>query len=253
MTGSPPPRPPRVLTDRERAALVAACDAFHPTLVPEGTDDPSLFAASATSLGVPAAAEDAVGILAPADRSALKRLLRLLESPILPLLIGKPRRISKLKSADRERLLRAMSTSRLPFLRSGFQALRRLSSFLFYSTTDETGGNATWPRIGYTPSPQSMVGASTIRTMRYDTDATVDCDVCVIGSGAGGGIVAGELVARGLQGRRHRKRTGRPGPEFLAGRVGRNTPAVSRQRPRLRRTISACRSSPARVSAAAPR
>ncbi len=199
MTGSPPPRPPRVLTDRERAALVAACDAFHPTLAAEGTDDPSLFVASATSLGVPAAAEEAIGILAPADRSALKRLLRLLESPILPLLIGKPRRISKLKSADRERLLRAMSTSRLPFLRSGFQALRRLSSFLFYSTTDETGCNATWPRIGYTPSPKSMVGASTIRTMRYDTDATVDCDVCVIGSGAGGGIVAGELVARGFR------------------------------------------------------
>ncbi len=199
MTGSPPPRPLRVLSDRERAALVAACDAFHPTLAAEGTDDPSLFVASATSLGVPAAAEEAIGMLAAADRSALKRLLRLLESPVLPLLIGKPRRISKLKSADRERLLRAMSTSRLPFLRSGFQALRRLSSFLFYSATDEAGCNATWPRIGYTPSPKSTVGASTIRTMRYDTDATVDCDVCVIGSGAGGGIVAGELVARGFR------------------------------------------------------
>lgn len=189
----------RLLSDRERTALVAVCDAFHPSLVPEGKDNPALFAASATNLGVPVAAEEAIGALAPRERAALRRLLRLLESPFLPLLIGKPKRISRLKAEDRERLLRAMSTSRLPLLRSGFQALKRLSSFLFYSSTDKAGRNATWPSIGYVPAPKGMVGASAIRTMRYDADATVECDICVIGSGAGGGTVAGELAARGYK------------------------------------------------------
>ncbi len=189
--------PPRPLTERERAALAAACDAFHPSLTPEGTDDPTLFSASATSLGVPRAAEDAIDMLAPADRRALLRLLRLLEGPFLGLTIGKPRRLSAMKPADRDRLLRSMSTSRIPPLRSGFQALRRLSSFLYYSATDTTGHSPVWPRIGYTPSPRGPVGASSVRSMRYDTDATVDCDVCVVGSGAGGGTVAGELSARG--------------------------------------------------------
>ena len=138
-------------------------------------------------------------MLAPADRRALLRLLRLLEGPLLGLTIGKPRRLSAMKPADRDRLLRSMSTSRIPPLRSGFQALRRLSSFLYYSTTDKTGHNAVWPRIGYTPSPRGAVGASSVRSMRYDTDATVDCDVCVVGSGAGGGTVAGELSARGYK------------------------------------------------------
>ena len=191
--------PPRPLTERERAALAAACDAFHPSLAPEGTDDPTLFSASATSLGVPRAAEDAIDMLAPADRRALLRLLRLLEGPLLGLTIGKPRRLSAMTPADRDRLLRSMSTSRIPPLRSGFQALRRLSSFLYYSTTDKTGHNAVWPRIGYTPSPRGAVGASSVRSMRYDTDATVDCDVCVVGSGAGGGTVAGELSTRGYK------------------------------------------------------
>ncbi len=190
---------PRPLTERERAALTAACDAFHPSLAPEGADDPTLFSASAASLGVPRAAEDAIDMLAPADRRALLRLLRLLEGPLLGLTIGKPRRLSAMKPADRDRLLRSMSTSRLPPLRSGFQALRRLSSFLYYSTTDKTGHNAVWPRIGYTPSPRGAVGASSVRSMRYDTDSTVDCDVCVVGSGAGGGTVAGELSARGYK------------------------------------------------------
>jgi choline dehydrogenase-like flavoprotein len=194
MTGSPRP-----LTERERAALAAACDAFHPSLAPEGTDDPTLFSASATSLGVPRAAEDAIDALAPSDRQALLRLLRLLGGPLLGLTIGKPRRLSAMKPADRERLLRSMATSRIPPLRSGFQALRRLSSFLYYSTTDKTGHNVVWPRIGYTPSPRGAVGASSVRSMRYDTDATVDCDVCVVGSGAGGGTVAGELSTRGYK------------------------------------------------------
>jgi choline dehydrogenase-like flavoprotein len=190
----------RPLTDRERAALAAACDAIHPALAPEGTDDPTLFAASASSQGVPRVAEEAIVQLAPDDRSALTRLLRLLAGP-LPglLLIGKPRRISAMREADRQRLLHAMSTSWLPPMRSGFQALKRLSSFLYYSATDASGRNAAWPRIGYTPSPQGVVGAGAIRSMRYDTQATVDCDVCVIGSGAGGGTVAGELSTRGYK------------------------------------------------------
>ncbi|HEY2163264.1 MAG TPA: FAD-dependent oxidoreductase [Gemmatimonadaceae bacterium] len=191
--------PPRPLTERERAALVAACDAFHPSLAPEGTDDPTLFSASASNLGVPRAAEDAVNALATADRGALLRLLRLFDGPLLGLTIGKPRRLSAMKQADRERLLRSMSMSRIPPLRRGFQALRRLSSFLYYSATDKTGHNAVWPRIGYTPSPRGAVGASSVRSMRFDTDATVDCDVCVVGSGAGGGTVAGELSTRGYK------------------------------------------------------
>lgn len=191
--------PGRPLTERERAALVAVCDAFHPALDAEGTDDPTLFGASAASQGVPAAAEAAIRSLAASDRAALTRLLRLLASPLPGLFIGKPRGIAAMQPDDRERLLRSMSTSWFPPFRTGFQALKRLSSFLFYSVPDRTGFNATWPRIGYTPSPRGMVGAGSVRSMRFDSESTVDCDVCVVGSGAGGGTVAGELSLRGFK------------------------------------------------------
>ena len=54
--------------------------------------------------------------------------------------------------AQRTRLLIALSTSAVPQLRSGFHALKRLSSFMFYSVTDERGESRVWPRIHYEPS-----------------------------------------------------------------------------------------------------
>lgn len=189
----------RPLSDRERAALAAVCDAFHPALTPEDGDDPALFAIAATTVGVPRAAEEAIHSLGLKERKALVRLLRLLAGPLPGLLIGRPRALARMDAATRERLLRAMSTSRIAPLRSAFQALRRLSSFLYYSVSDRAGGSPVWPRIGYETAPAGAIGATAIRTLRYDTEAVADCDVCVIGSGAGGGTVAGELTSRGYR------------------------------------------------------
>src|SRR5437773_2440703 len=49
------------------------------------------------------------------------------------------------------------------------------------------------------PSSQPMPGAETLRAVTFDTSTTIDCDVCIIGSGAGGGTVAGELTTKGLR------------------------------------------------------
>ena len=54
---------------------------------------------------------------------------------------------------QRERLLLTLATSPVPQLRSGFQALKRLTNFLSYSATDGLGENMTWRSIGYRPSP----------------------------------------------------------------------------------------------------
>ena len=64
---------------------------------------------------------------------------------------------------------------------------------------DQRGQNRIWPAIGYTPSSQPAPGAETLRVVTFDTSTTIDCDVCVIGSGAGGGTVAGELTAKGIR------------------------------------------------------
>jgi choline dehydrogenase-like flavoprotein len=76
--------------------------------------------------------------------------------------------------------------------------LKRLGLFFHYGRLDEqTGVNPLWAEIGYpgprTP-PREVAKAIVPLTI---TDTTLDADVVVIGSGAGGGVVAAELAAAG--------------------------------------------------------
>ncbi|HSQ29038.1 MAG TPA: GMC family oxidoreductase [Gemmatimonadaceae bacterium] len=187
------------LTDSERDVLRAVCEAFHPSLPATGEDDRVLFGTSALDVGVPQAAERAIELLPAIERAEVRQLLRLMDGRMFgALLCGVPRGIVEMSDSDRERVLVAMSTRRLPQLRSGFQALKRLTSFLFYSVTDDAGTNPLWPRIGFAPSSLPPARPEPLRLTRIGRSTTLDCDVCVVGSGAGGGVVAAELAGRGM-------------------------------------------------------
>lgn len=140
------PKAGSILSDRERAVLTALCDAFHPRLTPEPGDDERLFSANPAELGVPGAAEKWMGALATAQQNELKQLLRLLDSRVVGLILaGVPRGASAMTLEERVRLLQRLSTNRVPQLRSGFQAVRRLSSFLMYAGIDAGESNRLWP------------------------------------------------------------------------------------------------------------
>jgi choline dehydrogenase-like flavoprotein len=188
-----------VLSERERAVLAAVCDAFHPPLAAGPGDDERLFAASAVDMGVPAAAEDAINLLGPAQRAELRRLLRLLDNGMVGFFLSRSARgVSAMTAEERGRLLTAMSTSTIPQVRSGFQALKRLSSFLFYSIGGGDGSNPALMALGYTPSSRPPAGAPLLEVTSVSGPRTFDADVCVVGSGAGGGVVAAALAAKGL-------------------------------------------------------
>jgi choline dehydrogenase-like flavoprotein len=128
-----------------------------------------------------------------ADRAEIDLLLRVFESRVLNLLLaGIPQPFTRMTTARRERYLRGWATSRLPQRRKAFQALKRLTTVTHY--TSAAGGRT----IGY-PGPLGPPPPTPkpIRPLVITQDTTLDCDVVIIGSGAGGGVVAGELAAGG--------------------------------------------------------
>jgi choline dehydrogenase-like flavoprotein len=122
-------------------------------------------------------------------------------SPMFGLLVaGRPNGFAQLPEHAREAALRHMAESRLPLLRQSFQALKRAVAFIFYSATGGDG-NPTWQAIGYTPNrPTGAVSVpKPIRLLPVTGDLELTADAVVIGSGAGGSVVAAELAAAGSE------------------------------------------------------
>jgi choline dehydrogenase-like flavoprotein len=175
------------VTNRDRA-LAAVCDAFAP-----GDQDRL---PSASALGVPERLRaELVALHQPALLQEFDRLLDTIESPVLnAALTGRPVRFSSLSQDQREAYLRRWAGSRLPLKRRAFQVLKRLTLLYTYGAPD----SPYWKWAGYAPPelvPPAEPAALTIR--QPSPGETVEADVCVIGSGAGGGVAAAVLAARG--------------------------------------------------------
>lgn len=186
------------LSASQRITLSAICDTFLPSLEPRDDEPPRLFSLSAAELKVPEAIEEAVGHLRTAQQREFRLLLGALGNPLAVLaLCGRFSSFADLAASERADVLLRMANSPVPQLRTAFQVLKRLSTYLFYAVMPDGGDNPTWPEIGYTPSPNPPAIERPLRVTVADRDRQVDCDVCVVGSGAGGSVIAAELAAAG--------------------------------------------------------
>jgi long-chain-alcohol oxidase len=182
------------LNARQRRALEDICNAF----CPSGDGLPS-----ATELGVPDAIADAIAKNPRAsERRQLAALLSAWNSPLLGPLGGAGfKGFGELPARDRERALLAWGDSRLPQRRAVFQALRK-AALLFYYMLPGPGGarNPAWDAIGYDGPLGPLEGAppKALETTLPGSDGRLECDVVIVGSGAGGGAAAGVLAGAGL-------------------------------------------------------
>ena len=108
-----------MIGDRERATLVSVCGTF----VPDG--NPGVIADAIIS--------ELAALGRPKLLADLRRFLRLIDTRVVNLaLVRRPVVFSDLVQRDREAYLRRWADSRIPLLRSGFQAVKRLSLFIAY-------------------------------------------------------------------------------------------------------------------------
>ncbi|MBM7845199.1 FAD-dependent oxidoreductase [Herpetosiphon giganteus] len=190
------------LTTKEFTILTSICNTLLPSLEPPAGSSEILAAyyrRSASDLRV------AEGIVAKLGEQSLtiqhdiRRFLSLFSVPVISRwLINKHRAFVELEHADRERYLDALANSRLKLLRQGFQGLKRLAGLIYFTTLDQQGHNPNWPILDYIPADSRPTAKKApIIPATLQTQVDLETDVIVIGSGAGGSVVASELAQAG--------------------------------------------------------
>ncbi len=171
------------ISDEQRRGLVSLCDTFVPSIA-RGPDRHGLWARSASDLAVPAVLEL---ILAEGDGADHQRLIKLLDDLGTNGFCAAP-------LARREAVLDAQRDA------ASVAQLRNICLTLFYGLSDGSGANPNWPAIRY-PGPGALEPATRHAVEPIDAEAlepVVVADVCVVGSGAGGGVAAAILAEAGL-------------------------------------------------------
>ena len=180
--------------ETQRATLTALCETYVPSVEVDSGDplERDFMARSATDMEVPAQIEEMLSeAMLPDELAALGGLLDALAAEdfsILPV-EGRTAVVHGFRDGD-------------PDAKLGLDQLRALTLLFFYALPDEQGGNPNWEAIGY-PGPASAPpdAAAAPKTIAVEEvggeSATLTADACIVGSGAGGSVIAAQLAAAG--------------------------------------------------------
>ena len=175
------------LTDAQRRVIGALADTYVAAVPPpDGRDPDGFYARTGSQAGAPVAAEMALGRIDPTLAAGLLMLIDALDQ------MG----FADTPVEGREGILNAVAASS-PEAGAGVAGLRTMMLAFSYSMVDETGTNPFWRTIGF-PAPGTAPALPHQITPEQAADAQpIDADAVVVGSGAGGGVIAAELAAAG--------------------------------------------------------
>lgn len=190
------------LTPGEFAILEAICDTLLPSLEPPAGSSPALAAyyrRCAGDLRVAYLLAEKLSEQSREVQADIRLFLSLFAAPPAGLLLaGSARPFITLSQEKRERYLLALAKSPVKKLRQGYQGIKRLACLIYYSAVNEQGVNPNWEVLDYTgPTAPVPTSSQPITPLAISQDTVLDADVVVIGSGAGGGVVAAELAMAG--------------------------------------------------------
>src|SRR5689334_5702425 len=179
-----------VLSEGQQAALTAICDTVVPSL-PRDRDPEGLWGRKASDIGVDLAAAQLIAEIPDPELQA--GILMLIDA------IG-GQGIARASQDSREQILRNTALSD-PRAAAGVAALIGMTLFLHYGAPDpETGKNPNWEAFRY-PGPISQPPQVEKALKIHEpagSEETLEADVCIVGSGSGGAVVAAVLAERGL-------------------------------------------------------
>ncbi len=183
-------QPSMKLTPRQQRALQSICDTF----APASADWPS-----ASELGIPAAIGNSLDLNPRSgERAQFLQLLDLWDSHLHSLLtVRRWAPFSALTPEARIRILLSWADSGLSRRRGAFQALRKAIGFLYVMLPGADGTpSPVWKKFGY-PGPLGLQPSKSraLQPLIPEVDTDLSCDICIVGSGAGGSVAAAVLAA----------------------------------------------------------
>ncbi|MEL6537824.1 MAG: FAD-dependent oxidoreductase [Bacteroidota bacterium] len=185
---------------KEEALLRAVFDTLLPEVASEEVPIRDYWKRKGTDWITPQDIAEGLAGVSPVQQQEFRQLLKLLSSWTVGVTWNGPLKpFIKLNPKQRATLLQAWRDHRVNLFRKAFSTLKKLIIFLFY-TKAEKQQNPAWPIIGYPgPLPEAEPPPRDRMEVIYGHQIgdTLSCDVLVIGSGAGGGVVAAELAQAG--------------------------------------------------------
>jgi choline dehydrogenase-like flavoprotein len=184
----------RRLDVRHRAVLADLADTFAPPATPppaEAADPHGFWARRASDLGLADPLADRLEELLGDDE--LDELATLLDTLRVT-------GFGRLPQGGREAVLRLLAATSAD-AREGLDGLRGLALQLFYGAVDAEGRNPNWDELGYPGPPDIAAAPRALQCWSPPPDSELvelEADVVVVGSGSGGGVLAGELAGAGL-------------------------------------------------------
>ncbi len=147
--------------------------------------------------------EEIISALPIEQQKEFRQLLDLLSSQLLGITwFGALKSIDKLNIEQREQLLQKWASHPLAIIRKGYISLKKLIPLLYFGYTESDKPNPNWEAIQYDgPIKQVIPTFQTkgLKPLHIDKSLSLSCEVLVIGSGAGGGVVAAELAKAGKE------------------------------------------------------
>lgn len=153
-------------------------------------------------IDIDSAVQDVIEIienLPKAEQADFNQLFWLLDSRINFFVGGSFKPFSEQSLKEQQSLLQNWANSSIGDLRKAFLSIKKLACFVQYAYATESQANPNWERMAY-PGP---LGGGTkdpnpLKIIEVNKDCELSCDAVIVGSGAGGSVVAAELAKKGL-------------------------------------------------------